>query len=195
MGSRILLRQCVKELRNNNKQWIERAIATNAQCNTNKLVDINKALEVPEAEQESTEKFLNPMEFDRQQQLKKYIAVSSQENIPIVTGIPEEHIKTRRVRIYQPPKNAMQSGTNNIHNWQIDYDTRERWENPLMGWTSSGDPLSNLKVEFATKEEAIAHCIKMQYEYEIQKPNRSQPKPRSYGENFSWNKRTRVSTK
>lgn len=31
----------------------------------------------------------------------------------------------------------MQSGTNNINRWQIDFDTRERWENPLMGWTST----------------------------------------------------------
>jgi len=128
------------------------------------------------------------------QALKSTIIVS-EEDVGYVSGVPEEHIKTRRVRIYQPAKSAMQSGTNNIHFWQMDFETRERWENPLMGWTSSGDPMSNIKVDFATKEEAIAHCKKMGWDYYVQKPNVNQPKPRSYGSNFSWNKRTRVSTK
>lgn len=69
------------------------------------------------------------------QALKSPITVTD-EDVGYVSGVPEEHIKTRRVRIYQPAKSAMQSGTNNIHFWQMDFDTRERWENPLMGWTS-----------------------------------------------------------
>lgn len=60
-----------------------------------------------------------------------------QKDISMLSGVPEEHIKNRRVRIYIPPKNVMQSGTNNISGWQIEFDTRERWENPLMGWTST----------------------------------------------------------
>lgn len=31
----------------------------------------------------------------------------------------------------------MQSGTNNIDHWELDFDTKERWENPLMGWSST----------------------------------------------------------
>ncbi|KAF7413540.1 hypothetical protein HZH68_002029 [Vespula germanica] len=123
------------------------------------------------------------------------ITVPVVEDIGAVSGVPDEHIKTRMVRIYQPPKNSMQSGTNNIHYWQIDFDTRERWENPLIGWTSTGDPLSNMKVDFTSKEAAILHCERMGWKYYIQKPNRVDPKPRSYGSNFAWNKRTRVSTK
>ena len=138
--------------------------------------------------------------MDKQERLyreamKGTITVSTVEDVGLVSGVPEEHIKTRRVRIYRPAKSAMQSGTNNIHLWQIDFDTRERWENPLIGWTSTGDPMSNLKVEFASEKEAIAHCEKMGWEYYIQKPNVSNPKPRSYGANFAWNKRTRSSTK
>lgn len=57
-------------------------------------------------------------------------------DITRISGVPEEHIKTRRVRIYMPPKNAMQSGTDNINMWQIEFDNRQRWENPLMGWCS-----------------------------------------------------------
>lgn len=65
------------------------------------------------------------------------ITVHDREDVGLISGVPEEHIKTRLVRIYQPPKNAMQSGTNNNQFWQIDFDTRERWENPLMGWCST----------------------------------------------------------
>lgn len=67
----------------------------------------------------------------------KLITVSAAEDISIVSGVPEDHIKNRTVRIYQPAKNAMQSGTDNIHFWQIDFDTRERWENQLIGWSST----------------------------------------------------------
>lgn len=65
------------------------------------------------------------------------ITVPIAEDIGAVSGVPDEHIKTRMVRIYQPPKNSMQSGTDNTNYWQIDFDTRERWENPLIGWTST----------------------------------------------------------
>jgi len=57
-------------------------------------------------------------------------------DITPVTGVPEEHVASRRVRIFKPAKNAMQSGTNNIKKWKMEFETRERWENPLMGWSS-----------------------------------------------------------
>lgn len=82
------------------------------------------------------ESLLTKEEAKKLQDLRSPIAVTGIEDVGYISGVPEEHIKTRRVRIYQPAKNAMQSGTNNIHFWQMDFDTRERWENPLMGWTS-----------------------------------------------------------
>lgn len=113
-----------------------------------------------------------------------------------ITGVPEEHVKPRRVRIYQPPKNAMQSGTSNIHHWEMEFDNRQRWENPLMGWASSGDPLSNMKVQFTKAEEAIEHCERHGWIWFLDVPKVEKSlKPKSYGINFSWNRRTRVSTK
>lgn len=61
---------------------------------------------------------------------------------------------------------------------------------------TSGDPLSNLQVEFNTKEEAIVHCEKNGWKWWIdgeEKPHKKRNK--NYGVNFSWDKRTRVSTK
>ena len=88
--------------------------------------------------------------------MKGLITVEGQEDVGYVSGVPEEHIKERYVRIFRPAKNAMQSGTAGVRRWKIEFDTRERWENNLMGWASSGDPLSNMQVDFASKEDAIA---------------------------------------
>lgn len=112
--------------------------------------------------------------------------------------MPEEHVKERRVRIFIPPKNCMQSGTNNLNTWRIEFDTRERWENPLIGWSSSADPLSNMNgvVEFNTKDEAIEHCEKQGWKWFVtseEKPKKERVK--NYGSIFSWDKRTRASTK
>lgn len=90
----------------------------------------------------------------------------------------------------------MQSGTDNIHFWRMEFDNRQRWENPLMGWCSSGDPLSNTILEFNTKEEAIAHCEKNGWRWFVdsnEKPKKQRDK--NYGNNYAWNRRTRVSTK
>ncbi|CAH1961516.1 unnamed protein product [Acanthoscelides obtectus] len=140
---------------------------------------------------------LNPEEIEHKKKLQNYITIEgTTTDISIITGVPEEHVKERRVRIYEPPKNCMQSGTNNIGHWEMDFDNRERWENPLMGWTSTGDPLSNLKVQFTSKEEAIEFCEKNGWKYYIQESKLEKKfKPKSYGINFSWNKRTRTSTK
>jgi hypothetical protein len=60
---------------------------------------------------------------------------TSEDVVPLA-GVPDEHIGGRLARIFLPSKNAMQSGTFRTHKWKIEFDTRERWENPLMGWSS-----------------------------------------------------------
>lgn len=54
----------------------------------------------------------------------------------------------------------MQSGVNNTKKWKMEFDTRERWENPLMGWASTADPLSNMVLTFRTKEDAVSFAEK-----------------------------------
>lgn len=99
------------------------------------------------------------------------------------------------MRIYRPAKNAMQSGTHGIKKWRIEFESRSRWENNLMGWASSGDPLSNTLVDFTNKEDAIAFVEKNGWNYFVEEANEKTPKTKSYALNFSWNKRTRKSTK
>uniref|UniRef100_UPI001A9E2AE5 NADH dehydrogenase [ubiquinone] iron-sulfur protein 4, mitochondrial isoform X1 n=1 Tax=Ictidomys tridecemlineatus TaxID=43179 RepID=UPI001A9E2AE5 len=123
------------------------------------------------------------------------ITVDEKLDITTLTGVPEEHIKTRKVRIFVPARNNMQSGVNNTKKWRMEFDTRERWENPLMGWASTADPLSNMVLTFSTKEDAAAFAEKNGWSYDIEERKVPKPKSKSYGANFSWNKRTRVSTK
>jgi hypothetical protein len=56
-------------------------------------------------------------------------------SVSTLSGIPEEQLN-RIARIYVPAKNAMQSGNWNTREWRLEFDSQERWENPLMGWTS-----------------------------------------------------------
>uniref|UniRef100_A0A493TH28 NADH dehydrogenase [ubiquinone] iron-sulfur protein 4, mitochondrial n=2 Tax=Anas platyrhynchos TaxID=8839 RepID=A0A493TH28_ANAPP len=123
------------------------------------------------------------------------ITVDEKLDITSLTGVPDEHIKTRKVHIFVPARNAMQAGVNNTKKWKMEFDNRERWENPLMGWASTADPLSNMVLTFATKEDAIAFAEKNGWNYDIEEKKVPKPKSKSYGANFSWNKRTRVSTK
>ncbi|XP_068154909.1 NADH dehydrogenase [ubiquinone] iron-sulfur protein 4, mitochondrial [Drosophila tropicalis] len=137
-----------------------------------------------------------PEEVEQRNKLSGKITVPVAVNLSPISGVPEEQVRDRRVRIHTPPKNAMQSGTDNLNKWQIEFDNRERWENPLMGWASTGDPLSNMNVQFGSKDEAITYCERNGWRWFVDgddKPKKERVK--NYGINFSWNKRTRVSTK
>ncbi|KAM4809065.1 NADH dehydrogenase [ubiquinone] iron-sulfur protein 4, mitochondrial [Rhinophrynus dorsalis] len=130
-----------------------------------------------------------------QAQDTQLITVDEKMDISSISGVPEEQIKTRKVHIFVPARNAMQSGVQNTKKWKMEFDTRERWENPLMGWASTADPLSNMVLSFSSKEDAIAFAEKNGWSYELEEKRIPKPKSKSYGANFSWNKRTRVSTK
>ena len=49
----------------------------------------------------------------------------------------------------------MQSGSRNTKKWLLEFDTLNTGVNPLMGWESSTDTLSEIKLEFMTKDLAI----------------------------------------
>jgi len=84
-------------------------------------------------------------------------------------------------RIYRPAKTAMQSGTAGTHAWRLDYEPSEpRRSEPLMGWTSSADMLSQIRLTFATKEEAIAYATKNGIPYQVFEPHEKTRKTISY---------------
>ncbi len=91
-------------------------------------------------------------------------------------------------RIYQPAKTAMQSGTARTRDWVLEFDPAAPREiDPLMGWTSSADTRSQVRLRFATKEAALAYARDHGLEAVVIEPHRRRPniRPRGYGENFA----------
>ena len=91
-------------------------------------------------------------------------------------------------RIYKPARNAMQSGQSKKR-WLLDYDPATRREvEPLMGWTSSSDMTQQLKLWFATKDEAIAYAEKNGIAYRVEEEKPHEPRSMSYSDNFKFNR-------
>jgi NADH dehydrogenase (ubiquinone) Fe-S protein 4 len=110
-------------------------------------------------------------------------------NVAPISGAPEELVSERTVRIYRPAKNAMQSGQNNTRLWKIDFDPTSngyRWENRLMGWASSADPMQAMEIQFNTKEDAIQFAEKQGWTYFIQEPKERKFRPQVYADNFRY---------
>jgi NADH dehydrogenase (ubiquinone) Fe-S protein 4 len=61
-----------------------------------------------------------------------------------------------------------------------------RWENPLIGWQSSGDFMQGTHLNFKSKEDAIRFAEKQGYEYFVQEPNSRKIIPKVYANNFLW---------
>ena len=53
-----------------------------------------------------------------------------------------------------------------------------------MGWESSSDTLSELKLEFSTKESAINYAKKKRIDYELIEPKKRKIVKKSYADNF-----------
>ena len=78
----------------------------------------------------------------------------------------------------------MQSGLGKNDKWVIEFETKNSSINPLMGWESSSDTLSELKLEFSTKELAIEYAKKNKINFEIIEPQRRKTLRKSYADNF-----------
>ncbi len=93
-----------------------------------------------------------------------------------------------RARIYQPAKTAMQSGTAKALAWVLEFaPASSREVDPLMGWTSSGDTQAQVRLQFDTREAALAYASERGIEADVvdPKPRKAVIRPRGYGENFA----------
>ena len=90
----------------------------------------------------------------------------------------------KKAKIFSPNKSAMQSGLNKTGKWILEYETKDPTKNPLMGWESSSDTLSELKLEFSTKESAINYAKKKKIDYELIEPKKRKIVKKSYADNF-----------
>ena len=95
-----------------------------------------------------------------------------------------------RARIYQPARNAMQSGKARTKAWLLEFEPASpRRIDPLMGWTSSTDMLSQVQLEFDTKDEAIAYAQKHNIACDLFEPHKPVPRTKSYAENFRYDRK------
>ena len=78
----------------------------------------------------------------------------------------------------------MQSGLKKFDKWIIEFITEDPGKNPLMGWESSDDTLTELKLEFSSKELAINYAKKKKIQYEIIEPKKRKIVKKSYADNF-----------
>jgi hypothetical protein len=93
-------------------------------------------------------------------------------------------------RIYQPSKTAMQSGFGNSKDWVLDFDLEEpRQVEPLMGWTSSSDMRQQLRLRFASKDEAVAYCERHAIAYQVSESKPASRRGISYSDNFAFKRR------
>jgi len=91
----------------------------------------------------------------------------------------------KKAIIYKPSKSPMQSGTRKFNKWIIEFIVKKPGINPLMGWESSTDTYSELKLEFNNKELAIEYAKKNKISYEIVDPNIKKIIKKSYADNFT----------
>jgi len=91
-----------------------------------------------------------------------------------------------QVKIYRPAKNAMQSGRANAKRWLLEYDPAvAKFIDPLMGWTGSADTRNQVRLRFASRDEAVAYAKRNGLDYRVEEPKDRVVRPKNYAANFS----------
>ncbi|XP_019173331.1 PREDICTED: NADH dehydrogenase [ubiquinone] iron-sulfur protein 4, mitochondrial-like [Ipomoea nil] len=108
--------------------------------------------------------------------------------IGMVSGIPQEHLR-RKVIIFSPARTASQQGSGKVGRWKINFLSTQKWENPLMGWTSTGDAYANVgdaALGFDSEDAAKAFAERHGWEYTVKKHHTPLLKIKAYADNFKW---------
>ena len=93
-------------------------------------------------------------------------------------------INMKRAKIFIPSKTAMQSGRGKTKKWVLAFDTKNTKTNPLMGWESGEDTMSEVILNFTSKEKAIEYAKKNKIIYQVIEPKKSEFIIKSYSDNF-----------
>jgi hypothetical protein len=89
-----------------------------------------------------------------------------------------------KAKIFIPTKNSMQSGLGKADKWVIIFEIENTGVNPLMGWETSSNTLSELNLEFSTKELAVEYAKKNKINFEVIEPQKRKTIKKSYADNF-----------
>jgi hypothetical protein len=93
-------------------------------------------------------------------------------------------------KIFCPAKTAMQSGQNKTDNWVIEFEPGEaRTIDPLMGYTSSTNMMTQVRLNFDSKEDAVAYAEKNGLAYRLSDPKEKKRRQIAYSDNFAFKRR------
>jgi hypothetical protein len=93
-------------------------------------------------------------------------------------------------RIYRPAPTAMQSGKANAQHWILEFENAaSRRIEPMMGWTSSDDTSTQVRMRFETREEAVAFAQREGIEYRLVEPRETRRVIKAYADNFAAGRR------
>ena len=92
---------------------------------------------------------------------------------------------TSKVRIFQQPRNAMQSGQAGTHDWILEFEQSEaRKADTLMGWIGSADTQAQVRLKFDSRDEAVAYAERNSLPYDVELPQPRRIRPKAYADNF-----------
>jgi hypothetical protein len=90
-------------------------------------------------------------------------------------------------RIFKPARTAMQQGLAATRHWVLEFEPQEALQiEPLMGWTSSAETRRQVRLSFASRDEAVAFAVRHGIAFRLEEPQRTAPRPKSYAENFKF---------
>jgi hypothetical protein len=90
-------------------------------------------------------------------------------------------------RIFKPARSAMQQGCAGTEEWVLEFERQSpRGIEPLMGWTSSDETRTQIRMRFQSLEEAVAYATRKGIPFRIDEPNKTELKPKSYADNFKF---------
>lgn len=113
-------------------------------------------------------------------------SVSAVTSVAEAASTPANLTTQRTVYISSAARSAMQAGQLHEGVWRIDFDVQSRWENPLMGWTSSRDPMQGMVLKFPTRDAAVHFAQRQGWQWQVIQPQAASWKPKSYADNFAY---------
>lgn len=105
------------------------------------------------------------------------------------SGVPAEMMLKRKCVISKPAKSTMQSGPQSAQYqvaFDVDQEHARKWQNPLMGWASSDDPMQGTPLKFTSLTAAVRHCERQGWQYEIREPQYAKFVPKMYADNYKY---------
>ena len=90
-----------------------------------------------------------------------------------------------RARIFRQPKTAMQSGRAGTDDWVLEWEQSSRQvADPLMGWAGQGDTQAQVRLRFASSEDAVDYAGRRGLTVSVELPAERRERPKAYADNF-----------